>query len=315
MKIETLDEIKDWFIDTPSPLAPAKYATIAILRRTEDYAIFRTESDRYTNSVATPMSRKNKEMIERALILASKQKAVERRHQNKIMRSVKPDAEECYLKDFLCLSCPVCILNGGIKAVKGADELSVKSRVLYQTAYSILPLQDIVESITFNAVDEKTTKTDQALGEREMVKPDTHFISAVSILAPTVDELKLYLYSMLNTTRYGAETRGLGVLENKLLALVLSDTEEFSALGLTLDVYGELVEPDTDIVLGYESILTSTDEVCFNPIKDKVDLLISGSQAAQLEAKIRGATPDLKWIDKMYKKAGEYRESVLKAGK
>ena len=252
MKIDLLDSETDWFLKEPTPLSPAKYATIGVVRRTLDYAAFRTEADKYTNSVATPAGRKNHEIIERAVILASKQKAVERRQQNKLIRDVFP-ANECYLKDFLCLECPVCALNGGIRAIKGAGEVSIKSRILYQTAFSILPFENVVESITFNAVDERTTKTDQALGERELVKPDTYFVSAISILAPTLDELKFYLYSLFNTTRYGAETRGIGIIENKLLGLVLSDTEEFSALGITMDMYDGLVAGNEKPGIDYES--------------------------------------------------------------
>lgn len=310
MKIELLDNESEWFIDQPTPLAPAKYVTIAILRRTLDYAAFRTEADRYTNSVATPASKTANKIIERALILASKQKAVERRHESQIIRDIKPDAEECYLKDDLCLKCPVCALNGGIKAEKGAGEISIKSRVLYQTAFSILPFEDVVESITFNAVNEKTTKTEQALGERELVKPDTHFISVVTLLAPTLDELKFYLYSLLNTTRYGAETRGMGVIENKILGVVFSDSEQFSALGLTMDIYEKLVEGEESPTLTYENILDATHKGVLASIKDRNSKVLSKEEVIALEEQLRSARPTKKWVEKMYADAAAFREKI-----
>lgn len=312
MRMELLDTEKDWFVETPSSLSPAKYATVAIVRRTQDYAAFRTEADKYTNSVATPASRNSEELMERALMLASKQKAVERRHQNKIVRDLLPEAGQCYLKDYLCLECPVCMLNGGIKAVKGAGEIAIKSRVLYQTAFSVMPFENIVESITFNAVDEKTTKTDQALGERELIKPDSHFVSVVSILAPTLDELKLYLYSLLHTTRYGAETRGIGVMENRLLSLVLSDAEEFSALGLTMDVYGELVEGKESPKLNHESILDVIQGVSMKRLAGaRIRKVFTGEEIVTLEKDLREAAPTKKWIEGMYKKATEYKKFVV----
>lgn len=310
MKIDLIDSEKDWFVDSPQPLSPAKYATIAILRRTVDYAAFRTESDKYTNSVTTPAHTHTDNVIERALILASKQKAVERRHQNKILREFIEN-EECYLKDNLCLKCPACILNGGIKAEKGADEISIKSRVLYQTAFSILPFEEVVESITFNAVNEVTTKTEQALGERELVKPDTYFLSVVSILAPTLDELKFYLFSLLQTTRYGAESRGFGVLENKLLALVLSDNEEFSALGLTMDAYEHLVGDKTEPIQ-YSNILDVVHDVSLAQVIGKgVRKSFSKDEIMNIESSLRASAPTETWLKAMYKKAAEFRELVL----
>ncbi|MFO7835133.1 MAG: type I-D CRISPR-associated protein Cas7/Csc2 [Candidatus Thorarchaeota archaeon] len=310
MKIKLLDNQKDWFVETASPLAPAKYASVALLRTTQDYAAFRTEADKYTNSVATPAYDGSDEVIERALILASKQKAVERRHQNKILRSFRPE-EECYLKDNLCLSCPVCALNGGIKAETGADEISIKSRVLYQTAFSVMPFEDVVESITFNAVNEKTTKTEQALGERELVKPDTPFLSVVTLLAPTLDELKFYLYGMMNTTRYGAETRGLGVIENRLLGLVLSDTEEFSALELTMNTYGNLVAGNGDADLSYESVFGVVHDVSLADLPDaRVQKVYSKDEIPELEKTLKESSPTEDWIDGMYEKAEEFRNYI-----
>jgi len=311
VKVQLLDAEKEWFVSAPSSLCPAKYASIAVLRRTLDYAAFRTEADRYTNSVATPASFNSDTVIERALILASKQKAVERRHQNQLIRDLKPDASECYLKDDLCLECPVCVLNGGIKAEKGAGEVSIKSRVLYQTAFSILPFEKVVESVTFNAVNERTTKTDQALGERELVKPDTFFMSAITLLAPTLDELKFYLHSMLNTTRYGAETRGMGVIENRLVALILSSSEQFSALGLAMDVYGELVAGNTEMKLTHEAILDAVHGTSMKRMGESgLHRVISRDEIPSLESSLRHAVPDSKWIEGMFSKAQAFKESV-----
>ncbi|MBD3158020.1 MAG: type I-D CRISPR-associated protein Cas7/Csc2 [Candidatus Lokiarchaeota archaeon] len=310
VKIELLDNQKDWFVGEPSPLAPAKYASVALLRTTKDYAAFRTEADKYTNSVATPAYDGSDEVIERALILASKQKAVERRHQSKILRAF-PQNKECYLKDELCLSCPVCALNGGISTKTEVDDISIKSRILYQTAFSVMPFEDVVESITFNAVNEKTTKTGQALGERELVKPDTSFLSVVTLLAPTLDELKFYLYAMLNTTRYGAETRGLGVIDNRLLGLVLSGTEEFSALQLTMDTYGNLVAENDDADLTYDSIFGVVHEVSLSDLPEaRVHKVYSKDKIPELEKALKESSPTEDWIDGMYEKALAFRKTI-----
>lgn len=236
MKIELLDNKKDWFIENPSPIAPAKFVTIGLLRKTMDYVAFRTEADKTINSVVTPISSENLNQIERVILLASKQKAVERRKAEQLIRGVKSNYK-CYLKDALCLSCPVCILNGGIGLIKKekGKEISIRSRVLYQTAFSLESLEESIETLTFNAVDENTTKTGQALNERELIKPGTHFISVVSILAPTLEELKFTLKYISATTRYGAETRGVGILENKIIGISMSNSEITSALELLLE--------------------------------------------------------------------------------
>ena len=83
---------------------------------------------------------------------------------------------ECYLKDNLCLNCPRCILFGATSTESGRGRvLNIKHRIEYSTAYSLLPYEEIETSITFNAINDASQSTRQALGTRYAVQAGYSF--------------------------------------------------------------------------------------------------------------------------------------------
>jgi len=312
MKIEEIDEFKDWFVSNPSPLAPAKIVTVGILRTTTDYAAFRTEADKTINSITTQTSVDNDYLIEKVVMLASKQKAAERRKAEQFIREVKKEYT-CYVKDELCLRCPVCILNGGIGTIektKGED-ISIRSRILYQSAYSIENLEEAIETLTFNAVDEKTVSTGQALNERELIKPGTHFISIVTLVAPTINELKFALKYILACDRYGAETRGFGTMTNHLFGMAFGESEAAAALEVLL--VSKLSEKKSEELK--EEAITMILHKVFNNLatRTKTDRILDLETLRNLEEKIRKGQMTEEFVNILFSEAEKLVQLVKQA--
>lgn len=306
-----LQKFQEYFVETPSPLAPSSYVQAVLLRRVHDFSIFRTEEDRGLNTITLPKNTKDPTLIERLVFLYTKQKAAERRHAEQIIRRIKPDAEVCYLKDNLCLGCPVCGLNGGIKAVKGVGEVSLRSRILYATAYSLGVFDASTDLLTFNAVDEKTTKTDQALGDREVILPTVTFPSVVTFQAPTWKELVFGLRYILETSRYGAETRGFGLVKNHLVGLIFASSELITPLDLTLRLNDEidpLESREKDITV--KEIKEKTDTTLKNILKE--ESLPYKYLSDNIELSIRNFDLNKEFIDLMYSDVKKMTEAIKK---
>lgn len=255
---EFLHDVESYFVDEPSPLLTWETIQIVLLREVLDYAVFRTEETREINTVVTPESADSSEVIERVAFLASKQKAVESRETANLLRTAAgdtgyaPPEELCYLKDYLCLKCPRCALFGGtqVSAPRDDNKANIKHRISYSTAFSLAPFQEAEQAITFNAVDEDTLRTGQALGTRNTVRPATVFPSIVTLRSVTWKEFVLALKAIFHARNYGAETRIGGDVRNTVLALNFGWEEALTPLELCL----ELAACDEDDLADAETI-------------------------------------------------------------
>lgn len=174
---------------------------------------------------------------ERPFIFASKLRAVERRTiMNKVREVLKND---CFLQTHeksgdsgisgLCMSCPACWLFGGTYAPKTGNKTQVNERtkVNYSDAY---PLKNVpIEDKTFNAVDEKTNTTGQALGINQIVGPGGNFINVVDIETNNEDWVKLVLWGIEHSNRYGGNVRIYGQMKNEILGIIKSDKLEITS--------------------------------------------------------------------------------------
>jgi len=174
---------------------------------------------------------------ERPFIFSSKLRAVERRTiMNKVRETLNVD---CYLQTHdksgdsgisgLCMSCPACWLFGGTYAPKTGNKTQVNERtkVNYSDAY---PLQNIlIEDKTFNAVDEKKNTTGQALGVNQIVGPGGNFINVVDIETNNENWVKLIVWGIEHSNRYGGNVRIYGQMKNEILGIIKSDKLEVSS--------------------------------------------------------------------------------------
>jgi len=172
---------------------------------------------------------------ERPFIFASKLRAVERRA---IMKKVRESLNnDCYLKvhektdlgiSGLCLSCPSCWLFGGTYAPgDGKKQVNERSKVNYSDAY---PFEKIpIEDKTFNAVDERRNITGQALGVNQIIGPGGNFINVVDINVDDEDWVKLVIWGIEHSNRYGGNVRIYGQMKNEVLGVIKSDKLEVSS--------------------------------------------------------------------------------------
>src|SRR5581483_2292601 len=138
----------------------------------------------------------------RVAFLGTKQKAPESRELEHLLRTANRSAgrtePDCYLKDNLCLHCPRCGLFGATAATSGSQErANIKHRIEYSTAFSLLPFEDIADEITFNAINDHTQMTGQALGSRHVVRPATLFPSIVTLKSVTRYEFVLTVKTLV----------------------------------------------------------------------------------------------------------------------
>lgn len=176
---------------------------------------------------------------ERPFIFASKLRAVERRT---IMNKVRSVLEiSCFLQvhekagesgiSGLCMSCPACWLFGGTYAPgEGKVQVNQRTKVSYSDAY---PFEKIsIEDKTFNAVDEKKNITGQALGVNQIIGPGGNFINVIDIETENEDWVKLILWGIEHSDRYGGNVRIYGQMKNEILGIIKSDKLEVSSWGL-----------------------------------------------------------------------------------
>src|SRR4030042_5592376 len=200
---------------------------IVIQRSLKGFGEFLTEA---RDEVNTYLFEENDE---RPIIFGSKLRAVERR---KIMAEVrKALGVNCHLKTHkkrgdsgisgLCLSCPACFLFGGTYAPKVSAQAEEKNvvqpaLVTYDAAYPFAG--GGIRDVTFNAVDEETHQTGQALGVNQIIEP-RDFIDVIDIDTDNEDWVKLLVWAIERSDRYGANVRIYGKFQNSVLGVLKSD--------------------------------------------------------------------------------------------
>lgn len=254
-----LDHIQSYTVAQPQPLIGAETIQIVLLREILDYTVLRTEETRELNTVTTPRSIDESDDELRVAFLASKQKAAESRMMEQMLRTAARAAgmtiPECYLKDYLCLQCPRCALFGATNTRSASEKTgNIKHRIEYGTAFSLMPLRDVGDSLTFNAIDEMTQTTGQALGTRYVVKPASIFPSIVTLRSATTREFVLALKTLLACKSYGAEARTGGDVRNTILGIACGWEEVITPLELTLELFDRRTSLDGENV--YEILRT-----------------------------------------------------------
>ncbi|MEM3486492.1 MAG: type I-D CRISPR-associated protein Cas7/Csc2 [Candidatus Methanomethyliaceae archaeon] len=306
-----LERLQPYFEEELPLLRTPRTIQILLVRQTHDFTIFRTEESRELNVVTLPHSFRHTRPETRVVMLASKQKAAETRRFAELAKALASEAgveldeqqTNCSLKDDLCRKCPRCTLFGAvsIESGQGADRWNIRHRIEYASAFSVEPYEMVSEMLTFNAVNERTQSTGQALGYTENVGPLVHFGSVISLVAPTRDEFLLILRTLLSTKEYGAETRTRGGTVNYILGVLAGWEEIMTSLEWTL----ELAERDKAQwgESAGEMVARYLREAAF---PDKA-LAITGDELARLLEEVRTTAPD---IASMYRQSETFSRQV-----
>ncbi len=287
-----LEKLQPYTVAQPQPLIGAETIQIILMREILDYTVLRTEETRELNTVTTPRSISQTSDELRVAFLASKQKAAESRMMEQMLRTATRAAgmtePDCYLKDYLCLQCPRCALFGATNTRSASEKTgNIKHRIEYGTAFSLMPMRDIGDTLTFNAIDEMTQTTGQALGTRYVVKPASVFPSVVTLRSVTARELILTLKTLLSCKSYGAEARTSGDARNTIYGIVCGWEEIITPLELTLELYDCREHIDgasvCNILQSYTPLAGNKDQVTvLEP--DDVDMLMREVSDASLDA-------------------------------
>lgn len=302
--MSVLEKISKYLVPKPRPLIGAETIQLILLREILDYTVLRTEESRELNWVHTPLSESERStVVKRVAFLGTKQKAAESRQLEYMLRSAAAQAgkpiKECYLKDNLCLKCPRCGLFG---ATALGEAPNIKHRIEYSTAFSLLPLDQISQEVTFNAVGEKDQRTGQALGSRHAVKPASLFPSIVTLRAVTREELILTIKTLLACKSYGAETRIGGDCRNTFFGVVAGWEEIITPLELTLELYD--MKEQLDAAALHSILVDKYKPMAGNPnqvmvlLREEVDELVETCADTAL---------DRQFLDKAYNDIDEYR--------
>jgi CRISPR-associated protein Csc2 len=303
-----LDVLKAYFEPTIQSLIGMKTIQILLFREALDYVVLRTEETREINEVTTPSGARNENNertsaeVRRVAFLGGKQKAVESREFERLLRESwkasgstgsadqrkAQGGKECYLKDSLCLQCPRCALFGATSTESGKGELpNIKHRIEYSTAFSLLPYEDVVEEITFNAINDDKQTTGQALFSRACVRPGTLFASIVSLRSVTQSEFVLVLKTLLSAHSYGAESRTSGDMRNHIVGIIGGWEEVLTPLEFTLQCEERLsnIKSDASRPAAIDEIVETYWPYCSTP--SRVLLLNNRKQEAAARLPIR----------------------------
>lgn len=286
-----------------SPLLDARVVQVLLLRQTHDYTVLRTEESRELNTVVIPESIESSDPTVKVAFLASKQKAVESRMYARLVRTVKD--YQCYLKDNLCMKCPRCALFGAV-ALKGRA-YNIKHRIEYSTAFSIERYENLLATLTFNAIDEATQTTGQALGLTHNVKPLANFPSVVTLTSVTWQELLLYLKTLLAAKSYGAETRTKGDVRNTVLGIVAGYEEIITSLEYSLelaaDFEGDLAKATERILNKYSNLSASRSDLA----------VLTAEETGQLVSDVQDMHLDERLISSMDKQVQDFVKVAKKS--
>lgn len=260
--MKSLQAYRDLMLSRYSNYPQGRYVSLAVVRRVESEAIFRTEGS------GEPLNKEfvhaglddGSPVIQRVVISKRKQVAVERRTGRELLRyhdllfARDDDVERygiCALnRNNPCERCVDCMIYGYAVGGGGAQ----KSRVMTDDAFSILPAPLVTAKRQFNALfdtgtmrDPETGRPSTSIGTDEYVKPETHFLDIETLKDVTDDELVYILGNTLRSTRYGAISSRIGKVRNTVVGIAFSDCELFSNLELTQRTYDILKAEHPDL--------------------------------------------------------------------
>ncbi|OOC47421.1 MULTISPECIES: type I-D CRISPR-associated protein Cas7/Csc2 [unclassified Thermosipho (in: thermotogales)] len=294
-----MDKIKEllkggYVEDESFPLKPlGKYIHIILRTRTLSETIFRTDEGLTIETVKAGINDNNE--IQRVIMSKRKRIAAERRIGREFLMNYKLKDESCEINQSMCGRCLDCTVYGFAAGEKGKEtEGALKSRVITENAYSILPYEMISDVRTFNALSELGTMMEkkekkekieltmrQSLGENEYIKPEVDFIDIETLKDLRFAEVLYALGNILRTKRYGAIDSRLGKVKNEIIAIIISDAEIFGSLELTKKVWDklEVKEHILEENIVDEKILESVKELldgefCKYKIVEKNDLKV-----------------------------------------
>lgn len=247
----------DNLINEPS----AHYVHVLVLRELQSSVIFTTggqDADRATVAINAKDG-----LVEYSPVMMFKRKQTgsDRRKGKELQRNLIGLKDTMNVNE-MTQNSPESILFG---SAVGEADISVTSRVMYDTAYSIRDSSVIVEMKFQSAPgDDFAKKATTAIREPEFIVPGTVFPSVITLRDATFDELVFILGITKMNKRYGAATSRIGRVENHILGIYYGLEEGPANLILSQEVSRRLAlekqKEDEEKTIGEKSDAIETKE-------------------------------------------------------
>lgn len=223
----------------------SNYVNILVLRELQSHAVF-TTNGQDADIASVPVADGD---YSPGLMFMRKQTGSDRRVGKALQRDLGlfgENEDECTMQvNEMCQDCPECILYGSA-ASSGDQELSITSRVMYDTAYTLRDASVVIDEKFQNAPGDDYAKSAEAtIREPDFFEPGTLFPSVVTLHDATPAEVAFVLSITQRNKRYGATTSRLGRVNNHVLGIYVGTEEGPANLELTRGAIERLVGMET----------------------------------------------------------------------
>jgi CRISPR-associated protein Csc2 len=223
----------------------SNYVNLLVLRELQSHAVF-TTNGQDADIASVPVADGD---YSPGLMFMRKQTGSDRRVGKALQRDLElfeEDEDECTMQvNEMCQDCPECILYGSA-ASSGDQELSITSRVMYDTAYTLRDASVVIDEKFQNAPgDDYAKSAEPTIREPDFFEPGTLFPSVVTLHDATPAEVAFVLGITRQNKRYGATTSRLGRVDNNVLGVYVGSEEGPANLELTRGAIERLVETGT----------------------------------------------------------------------
>lgn len=225
------------------------FVNVLVLRELQSHAIFTTNGQDADLASLALGDGDGREEYSPGLMFMRKQTGSDRRFAKALQRDLglfEEDEDECTMQvNEMCQDCPECILYG---SAAGDDAISITSRVVYDTAYSLRDATVVVDEKFQNAPGGDYAKSAEAtIREPDFFEPGTMFPCVITLRDATPAELAFVLGITRMNKRYGAATSRLGRTKNHILGVYSGSEEGPANLELTRNVILRLRDdPETE---------------------------------------------------------------------
>jgi CRISPR-associated protein Csc2 len=234
------------------------FTSVLVLRELESHAVFTTDGQSADLASVAVGSGHDRETYSPGLMFMRKQTGSDRRFGKSLQRDYL-DVECTMQVNGMCQDCVECILYGSAASDDADQQLSITSRVMYDTAYTLRDATIAIDEKFQNAPGDDYAKTAEAtIREPDFFEPGTLFPSVITLRDATPEELAFVLGITTKNKRYGAATSRLGRVKNHVLGVYSGSEEGPANLGLTRDVIQRLCDDDSTDADSVQDVITAS---------------------------------------------------------
>lgn len=234
------------------------FTSVLVLRELESHAVFTTDGQSADLASVAVGSGDDRETYSPGLMFMRKQTGSDRRFGKSLQRD-HLDVECTMQVNGMCQDCVECILYGSAASDDADQQLSITSRVMYDTAYTLRDATVAIDEKFQNAPGDDYAKTAEAtIREPDFFEPGTLFPSVITLRDATPEELAFVLGITTKNKRYGAATSRLGRVKNHVLGVYSGSEEGPANLGLTRDVIQQLRDDDSTDSDSVQDVITAS---------------------------------------------------------